>query len=129
MKKTNIFFRCQRGVVSIEFAFVGLLLIVLTIGLIEIGRALFMMNELSHAADRASRVVLLNFSVGESELRDAVVGNFLISLMPESLSILSPAPATGASFRVVELEYEFTPLISDFIIDSLVMSVDRRIAR
>lgn len=121
---------CEKGTAAIEFAFIGMLLILGTVGLIEVGRALFMINELAHAADRAARVVMLKFNVLESDLTAAVRDDaFLTGLVPESVSVVSPLPATGDVFRFVELSYDFTPMISDFTIGSVTLTADRRVAK
>lgn len=121
---------CERGAAAVEFAFIAMLLILGTVGMIEVGRALFMMNELAHAADRAARVVMLKFDIPESELEEAVRDeDFLTGLVPESVGVVSDPPATGDRFRIVKLSYDFTPMISDFTIGSVTLTADRRVAR
>ena len=121
--------RCEKGAAAVEFAFIAMLLILGTVGLIEVGRALFMMNELAHAADRAARVVMLKFDVLESDLTVAVRDNFLTGLVPEKVGVLSPQPTTAETFRLVQLSYDFTPMISDFTIGSVTLTADRRVAK
>lgn len=124
------FFRCQKGAAAIEFAIVGLVLIIGTVGTIEVGRALFMFNELAHAADRAARVVMLNFEVAESDLTDVVRdGDLLTALVPADVLVGSALPVTGAKFRVVKLTYPFTPMVSDLTIGSVTLTATRRVAK
>lgn len=129
MNPLRRFVRCDNGAVAVEFAFIGLLLFTVTIGIIEVGRALFMLNELSHAADRAARAVMLNFSITESELttivRDAT---FLTGLVPESVVVVSPEPAPSAAFRDVAVSYPFTPILSGFTVEAVTLSTDRQVA-
>jgi|KBSSwiStaDraftv2_1062776.scaffolds.fasta_scaffold03114_9 Flp pilus assembly protein TadG len=48
--------RFQRGVTTVEFAIIGLLLFVVIFGVIEFGRALFVMNTLTEATRRGARM-------------------------------------------------------------------------
>lgn len=122
--------RCEKGAAAVEFAFIGMLLILGTVGTIEVGRALFMMNELAYAADRAARVVMLKFDIPESELTEAVRdGKFLTGLAPENVNVVSAPPATGDRFRIVTLTYNFTPMISDFTIKSVPLTAERNVAK
>ncbi len=122
--------RCQKGTAAIEFGIIGLVLIIGTVGIIEVGRALFMFNELAHAADRAARVVMLNFEVAESDLTDVVRdGDLLTGLIPADVVVGSALPVTGAVFRVVTLTYPFTPMVSDLTIGSATLTATRRVAK
>ena len=122
--------RCERGTAAIEFAFIAMLLILGTVGTIEVGRALFMMNELAHAADRAARVVMLDFDIEESDLTEAVQDeDRLTGLVPADVTVVSAVPATGDTFRSVRLTYAFTPMISGFTIASVPLTAERSVAR
>jgi Flp pilus assembly protein TadG len=46
----------QAGLTSVEFALIGTLLMVLVFGIVEFGRALFVMNMLTEAARRGARM-------------------------------------------------------------------------
>lgn len=130
MIRVRRLFRCEAGTAAIEFAFIGLLLITVTVGIIEVGRALFMLNELSHAADRAARGIMLNFEVPEDSLRDlARDENFLTGLVPGTMDLVSPVPGTGEPFRNVRLSYPFTPMVSGLTIGTITLSTDRQVAR
>ncbi|WP_370160912.1 TadE/TadG family type IV pilus assembly protein [Limimaricola soesokkakensis] len=127
---------CEKGTAAIEFAFIAMLLFLGTIGTIEVGRALFMMNELAYAADRAARVVMLNFQISKDDLTAAVQshdkeGKFLTGLIPENLGVdITPdPPAANGKFRAITLTYTFTPMISDFTIDSVSLTAERNIAK
>ena len=130
MTRLLSFLSCNRGTAAVEFAFIGMMLFFSTIGLVEVGRALFMFNELSHAADRAARRVMLEPAVTEGELLAAVrTDRLLTSLKPEKVGVSSAVPAASAPFRHVALSYEFSPIISGFTIGSVTLSTDRQIAR
>jgi Flp pilus assembly pilin Flp len=62
--------RDRRGVVSIEFALVIGVLIAIVIGTIEVGRALSVRSEMSHALGRVTRLVNLDSTMSEEEIVD-----------------------------------------------------------
>jgi len=122
------FVQCERGTAAIEFGVVAILLIVVTIGIIEVGRALFMTNELGHAADRAARAVMLQFDITEADLTEVVRDErFLTGLVPEN--VIVEIDAGGPAFRRVKLSYPFTPMVSGLTLDVVILSADRRVAR
>ncbi len=122
--------RCDKGAAAVEFAFIGLALILGTVGTIEVGRALFLSNELAHAADRAARAVMLDFDIAESVLRDTVRDQDLLTgLVPADLQVASALPASNATFRNVELTYQFTPMVSNLTIGSVTLTAARLVAK
>ena len=123
---------CERGTAAIEFAFIGMLLILGTVGTIEVGRALFMMNELAYAADRAARVVMLKFDTTKTDLTTAVQDpDFLTGLVPANVivDVTPETPSASDTFRVVTLTYNFTPMISGFTIDAVPLTAERNVAK
>jgi Flp pilus assembly protein TadG len=121
---------CNKGTAAVEFAFIGLVLILGTVGTIEVGRALFLSNELAHAADRAARAVMLNFDIAESALTDAVRDQDLLTgLVPANLQVASTLTASNARFRNVELTYQFTPMVSNLTIGSVTLTATRMVAK
>ncbi|PZX13120.1 TadE-like protein [Palleronia aestuarii] len=130
MSRGRRLLRCEAGTAAIEFAFIGLLLFTVTIGLVEAGRAFFLMNELSHAADRAARAVMLNFEIEGDDLTTLVQDDdFLTGLTPASVLVDSPMPSTADMFRNVRLSYPFTPIIAGFTLGGATLSTDRQVAR
>jgi Flp pilus assembly protein TadG len=49
-------FSRQQGLTTVEFAFVGATMLVLVLGLIEVGRTMFVLNALNEATRRAARM-------------------------------------------------------------------------
>lgn len=62
----------QRGITSVEFAIVGLLLLIVVFGVIEIGRAFFITNMLTEATRRGARMAAV-CPVGDSKPRSVAV--------------------------------------------------------
>lgn len=128
MSPVRRLFRREDGTAAIEFALIGLLLILVSVGTIEVGRALFLYNELAHAADRAARLVMIqpaDASVEDLQNKwEEEQKRFPVALPSD----LSPTfgPASGG-FREVTLEYPFTPMVSGLTIRSLTMTTVRRV--
>ena len=128
MSPVRRLFRREDGTAAIEFALIGMLLIGVSVGTIEIGRALFLYNELAHAADRAARLLLINPDILLSDLRDQVRDDELLTGL-SALDLDVEEIDSGSSFRTVELSYEFTPMISGLTIGPLTLSADRRVPK
>lgn len=64
--------RCRSGSTSIEFAIVGLSFMILSVGVMECGRGLFMRNHMAHATDMAVRKMLVNKSATDQEVAQAL---------------------------------------------------------
>ncbi len=126
--------RCQSGATAVEFALVGLPLFLLILGVVEFGRAFFLQNDLSYAADVAARQVLIG-QVGQSlsetdataRLGDAVRANFR-SGDPAMLQVTTARETVnGSDFRVLTLRYPFTFLLPDLVDRPITIGLSRRI--
>jgi len=62
--------RSENGNVAVEFAFIGPVLIVLTLGVIELGRIAYTFQKLQSAVGIATRMVRMGAT--EAEIEDAV---------------------------------------------------------
>ncbi len=83
--------RCQQtGLATVEFAIVGLLLFVVIFGVIEFGRALFVVNTLTDGTRRAARLAVV-CPVGDP--KPANFGSIRyarVSIVSFSLTLLIP---------------------------------------
>jgi Flp pilus assembly protein TadG len=71
-------FKAQRGAAAVEFALIALMFFVLLLGIIEIGRALFVWNTLQEATRRAAREAVVSCTDNNTITRikrHAVFGN------------------------------------------------------
>lgn len=62
----------QRGTTTVEFAIIGLLLMIIVFGVVEVGRALFVMNALTEATRRGARIAAV-CPVGDPKPASAAV--------------------------------------------------------
>ena len=130
MSRLRRLVRREDGAAAVEFALIGLLLITVSVGTIEVGRALFLFNELAHVADRAERLILIAppSGISDTELVSQVKEEFLVGLSPDLLDV-KPDKTTidGISFRTLVIEYPFTFLIPGLTDSSLTLKTERRV--
>ncbi len=116
----------ESGSVAIEFAIVSLAFILVSLGILEFGRALNTRNQLSQAADYGSRKILtvsgISNSAVEAELKSAFKAGD-----PSRLAInITSEIVDGAAFRVVTMTFPFTLLIPGLTRNAISLSVTRR---
>jgi len=111
----------------VEFALIGLVMIVVTLSAIEFGRALYMRNNLSYAADRAARRGLIDKTATttqlENEARSAFSGSDPTQL---TVSIVSET-VDEIPVRTISLGHTITLIIPGLTNRGISMSVSRRI--
>lgn len=129
MRRVQSLLRRENGAAAVEFALIGMLLILVSIGTIEIGRALFIFNELAHAADRAARAILIDPDISDADLAEQVRDEDLLTGLTPDLVTVTPGAVvdSGITFRTVRLAYPFTPMVSGLTIGSFTMTTDRRV--
>ena len=106
--------RADDGAVALEFAIVSMAMVLLSLGVIEFGRALQVRNQLTFLADRAARQILNDSSITDAEVEAAITAEF-DGANPELLEVVVAedleTDIDGAKYRNVEVSYPFTLLI------------------
>ncbi len=64
------FTRCERGATAVEFGIIALPMLLVTLGTIEIGRALFMRNDMAQTLDRVERQLLIGKTLTDQQIID-----------------------------------------------------------
>ena len=130
MRSLRRFGRCNSGTAAIEFAIVGLVMIMMTIAVIEFGRALFVRNHISYASDAGTRAVLLSPPAShealEAKAEDAIRDHY-IGPRPEEL-VIEPAWETfsGVDYLRITVALPLTVFIPGNVA-TLTLTVDRRV--
>lgn len=122
------FTRHQKGAAAIEFAIICLPLLLLALGIIELGRAFNIRNDMSYAADVAARQILIDETTPvakvEALVRDAFTGG-----PPEDLGItLGTAPAGERTVRTLRLTYPLSLSIPGISSSVITLTHERRLA-
>jgi Flp pilus assembly protein TadG len=116
-----------RGAAAVEFAIVSGVLILLLVGILEIGRALYAQNQIAFLADQAVRRVLVDPDISAAALESALRDQFTAG-DPQSLAIAVSAESTGgASYRVVRIELPFTLFVPSIASEGFTLGVSRRV--
>ncbi|MFN4099536.1 MAG: TadE/TadG family type IV pilus assembly protein [Pararhodobacter sp.] len=121
------FLRDESGSTAVEFGMIGLLVIVLCVATLEFGRALHLTNELAFAADRGSRLVLLNPDVPDADVVAEVRANLRMA-NTAGLEILTSRESHGAqATRGLSVSLPLTLLIPTPRLQNFRLSVQRRV--
>jgi Flp pilus assembly protein TadG len=119
--------RCEAGAAAVEFAIISLVMILVSLGVIEFGRGLYMRNQLSYAVDLGARKVLISSSISDADLESALRSGFTAG-DPDLLQVtIGTETVDGVIFRTVAASYPFTPLVPAIYSDTITLSVDRRV--
>ena len=116
---------CESGGVAIEFAIISSLLIFGCTATLEFGRALYLRNQLSYAADTAERKMLLQADISDSEIESTVRSSFRGDSARLTVT-LSEDTVDGVKFRTLELRYPLALLIPFRPTASITLGIDRR---
>jgi len=124
----------QSGATAVEFALVCFPLLLLVLGIAEFGRALYVRNDLSHAADVAARKVLIGQiarDATESEAQtkiESVVRDHFDSGDALQLQItVGKVSENGVDFRVLTIRYPLTLLLPGSTATPIKLQMTRRI--
>jgi len=121
------FLRHDRGTTAVEFALIGLPIIILTIGLLEFGRGLHIRNALNDAADRAQRAVLVDHTLSDAELETQIRAAFRAG-PPDDLMIAHGTEIlNGLDYRRVDLSFDMRLLLPTPIGRDITFFADRLI--
>jgi Flp pilus assembly pilin Flp len=123
--------RCEGGAAAVEFAIIGMALIVITVGTVELGRAFYAYNKLSHAADVAARRVLTNANIDNTILASGVFTSFSQSeQLVLRVQVSAPAaPESGVNYTILTVTLPFKPLLPSLMTDTIDLQVTRKIPK
>jgi Flp pilus assembly protein TadG len=97
----------ESGAVAIEFAIVGGILIAAMVGVIEFGQILHVRNELSQAADRGAREMLVCPGVSKPDLKAVVTAAFSGAAADLVVTDVDKT-VQGLNFREISVTYPVT---------------------
>jgi Flp pilus assembly protein TadG len=118
---------CRAGSTSVEFAIICTMLVLVTFGVIELGRGLNVRNQLSQAADYGARKILINSQISDSALVSEIRSAF-VATAPTLLQVtIGTETVGGLQFRTVTLSYPFTLLIPGVLSEVIDLRLARRI--
>jgi Flp pilus assembly protein TadG len=123
------FGRCRRGAALVEFGFVGPAMVVLVLGVLEVGRLAYYQAALNYAAQEATRFAIVREGdVTAAQIED-FAGDQLLGLKKELAVITAAAPisaATNTSLVTVQATYPFRFLLPLPSLDSITLTAESR---
>ena len=127
LQRCRAIWRDQHGASAVEFSIVGSLAIALVLGIIELGWALQIRNDMSQAADKAARFVLLTPDASDSAF-EAKVYSALAEYDAERIDVEVGEMTVGTTeFRTLSVEYELAISVPGFPVTAVTLSQSRRI--
>ncbi|HCY99558.1 MAG: hypothetical protein A3D16_00735 [Rhodobacterales bacterium RIFCSPHIGHO2_02_FULL_62_130] len=119
----------QSGATALEFALLATPLLILTFGIVEFGRALFLQQTLTYATDQAARTLYLNPAATRTALAQIIADNvFLADPARITVTLCGAADAgcdlsgvtaiSGSAAKRLEVSYDFQTVVP-FLITSL----------
>lgn len=116
------------GAAAVEFALIGIPLVLLLLGLIEFGRALHIRSAMDNVVDRAQRMILIDSAVSTTRLTSRMKEYFLAG-DPEGLVIhVSDNSQSGVDYRLVRVSYDMRLLLPMPLGQDITLTIDRKIA-
>lgn len=124
MKRLADFMRRTEGATAIEFAIVAMPLILLLVGTLELGRVLFIRNELALAADRGVRTLLVTADTPMATIETQIRDTFSLT-PPAGLAVTLATDGTG--FRTLRIDYPVELLIPTLVTPQITLTTERRV--
>jgi Flp pilus assembly protein TadG len=120
----------EQGGVALEFAIISMALILLSLGIVEFGRALQVRNQLTFLADRGAREILKDSAVTDIAVETKIKAGF-DGPRPELLSVNveqdTQADSDGTTYRNIEISYPFTLLIPQLSSSTITLTATERV--
>lgn len=66
----------ESGATALEFAIIGSVFVIASMGIIEFGRSLQVRNEIAYAMDHGARTLLMDADATEAEIKEAIKARF-----------------------------------------------------
>jgi Flp pilus assembly protein TadG len=115
------FTRCQRGATAVEFGIIALPMLLVTLGTIEFGRALFTRNDMAQTLDRVERQILIGKTLTDQQIIDQLKDAKFTSATAGATQTIS-----GVNYRTLTITQDLKLLIP-FQDSSFQIVVERRV--
>jgi hypothetical protein len=119
------------GAAALEFALIAVPLLTFTFGIIEIGRALFLQQQLSFATDAAARELYITPSTDPAILSAQIADDLFLGDPARLTVIIGGATAAPGiiKFETIRLTvaYDFLSVLPELVIDQIPLSFERNV--
>lgn len=116
---------CTSGSVAVEFALIGIIMMMLLLGTIEFGRGLYIRNEMAFASDLVARRVLIDAQATDAELEALARASVIFG---SDLSMtFGTTTLNGDAFRTILMTYPLSLMVPGLADGTVTLRVQRRI--
>jgi Flp pilus assembly protein TadG len=129
MSGANRLFSCRRGAAMVEFGFVGPGMIVLVLGVLEVGRLTYTQAALSYAAQEATRFAIVREGTVTAGDIESFASNQLLGLDTSLAVFTASAPissTTNTSLVTVQVTYPFNFLLQLPSLETITLTAESR---
>jgi hypothetical protein len=129
--------RCDIGSAAVEFAFIGMVLVTLAVGVMEFGRGFYIYNKLSYTADLGERIILMAPDSTKDALVSAISGHFsrsdqafVVVDLASGKEVIVDSPSGRESYvyhKTLAITFPFQLLVPGLISRTINLKVERRI--
>jgi len=121
------FGRNASGSTAVEFAIVGLVLVMMIVGTMRFGHAMLVRHELTNAAERAVRQMLIDESTSEAQLA-TIVKDGVRFADPDVIHIsFGTVTQDARTYRLIAIRYPVNLAVPGVGALSLDLGLDRRV--
>lgn len=130
------FAKDETGATALEFALLAVPLLMLTFGIVEFGRALFLQQSLSYATDKAARTLYVSPNATQSSLAALIEDNLFLAdparltvavctSTDSTCAVAAGSTVAGAKARKLTVSYDFQTVIPALIDALLPLKFER----
>ncbi len=105
---------CRRGATAVEFALVVPIFLLMTLGVVEMGRALWIKATMQHAVELTTRYFMVNNSATDTTLQSYALARLGESGMNTDDFSFSPTGDTiidGTVYKEITITHAFTAIV------------------
>lgn len=95
---------CRRGATAVEFALVAPVFLIMTLGVVELGRAIWIKASMQNAAEQTTRYLMVNNSISGNSCSADFATNCQAALEAYATARLAETGMTTADFTVAASE-------------------------
>ena len=111
-------FSGEKGTTIVEFALVAIVFLLLTLGLVDVGRGVWAHHSLTHAAREGARYAIVHGDRSKDPATDTIISNLVKNRIPNLSGVTVSTtwiPSNSQASRVeVTAQYTFDPIMSIF---------------
>lgn len=121
------FGQSERGAAAVEFALVCMPLVLLSVGVVEFGRAFNVQNDLAYAADVGTRAMLVHKDISPAQVESAIREAFTGGTSSDLETHFGTEIVGERTFRTITLVYPLSLGVPGLTSKTFSLSVERRL--